>query len=71
MDALQYIQQIGSVVGVPASVFLAWVWFKVNNNERDIKELKSESALLKQTLSDIKSDVSFIRGRLSKDNKDV
>lgn len=62
MDALTYLQNVGSVLGVPAAVFVAWIWFKVNSNEKDIKELKSESALLKQTLSDIKSDVSFLRG---------
>lgn len=70
MDVLQYIQQLGAAVGLPAALFVAWIWFKVNNNEKDIKDLKNESALLKQTLSDIKSDVSYIRGRLSRDNND-
>lgn len=63
MEAMTYLQEIGSALGVPAAVFVAWIWFKVKSNENDIKELKSESALLKQTLSDIRADVSYLRGK--------
>lgn len=55
---------VGSVVGTPAAVFLFWMYNKVKELSTKVKILEKEGSLMKQTLSDIRSDVSFIRGKL-------
>ena len=42
---------------------------KVMNNSESIIQFKSEQNALKQTLSDMRSDVSFIRGKMESINK--
>lgn len=55
---------VGSVVGTPAAIFLFWMYTKVKELSTKVKVLEKENSLIKQTLSDIRSDVSFIRGKL-------
>lgn len=55
---------VGSVVGTPAAIFLFWMYTKVKELSTKVKVLEVENSLMKQTLSDIRSDVSFIRGKL-------
>lgn len=55
---------VGSVVGTPAAIFLFWMYTKVKELSTKVKILEKENSLMKQTLSDIRSDVSFIRGKL-------
>lgn len=55
---------VGSVVGTPAAIFLFWMYTKVKELSTKVKVLEKENSLMKQTLSDIRSDVSFIRGKL-------
>jgi hypothetical protein len=55
---------VGSVVGTPAAIFLFWIYTKVKELSTKVKILEKENSLMKQTLSDIRSDVSFIRGKL-------
>lgn len=55
---------VGSVVGTPAAIFLFWMYTKVKELSAKVKILEQENSLMKQTLSDIRSDVSFIRGKL-------
>ncbi len=55
---------VGSVVGTPAAIFLFWMYSKVKELSTKVKILEKENSLMKQTLSDIRSDVSFIRGKL-------
>lgn len=70
MDAMQYIQEIGSVLGVPATIFLTMLWTKSKKNEDDIKEIKSEQSLLKDTLNGIRTDVSYLRGAFDEKAKE-
>ena len=42
---------------------------QVMNNSESIIQFKSEQNALKQTLSDMRSDVSFIRGKMESINK--
>lgn len=55
---------VGSVVGTPAAIFLFWMYTKVKELSTKVRILEKENSLMKQTLSDIRSDVSFIRGKL-------
>lgn len=55
---------VGNVVGTPAAIFLFWIYTKVKELSTKVKVLEKENSLIKQTLSDIRSDVSFIRGKL-------
>lgn len=55
---------VGSVVGTPAAIFLFWMYSKVKELSTKVKILEKENSLMKQTLSDIRSDVSFIRRKL-------
>lgn len=58
---------VGSAVGTPAAIALFWVIGKVRELGLKVKKLEDENALFKQTLSDIRSDVSYIRGKLEQD----
>lgn len=59
---------VGNVVGTPAAIALFWVIGKTRELSIKVKKLEDENATFKQTLSDIRSDVSFIRGKLEQDN---
>lgn len=55
---------IGSVLGTPAAVGCFWVFTKLKELSGKVLSLEKENYSLKQTLSDIRSDVSYIRGKL-------
>lgn len=55
---------VGSVVGTPAAIFLFWMYTKVKELSTKVKVLEEKNSLMDRTLSDIRSDVSFIRGKL-------
>lgn len=58
---------VGSVLGTPVALAFFWVVNKVKELSIKVKMLEKENAVFKQTLSDIRSDVSFIRGKLEKE----
>lgn len=58
---------VGGVLGTPAAIFLFWMYTKVNDLANKVKFLEQENRDSKKTLSDIRSDVSFIRGKLEND----
>lgn len=60
---------VGKVVGTPAAIALFWIIGKLRELSIKVKKLEDENATFKQTLSDIRSDVSFIRGKLEQDNQ--
>ena len=64
IDIGQVYTTVGQVVGTPAAVLLFWVVSKLRELQTKIKILEKENSVVKQTLSDIRADVSFIRGRL-------
>lgn len=55
---------VGGVLGTPAVIFLFWMYSKVNDLTNKVKFLEQENMESKQTLSDIRVDVSFIRGKM-------
>ena len=58
---------VGNVLGTPVALAFFWVVNKVKELNVKVKTLEQENAVFKQTLSDIRSDVSFIRGKLEKE----
>ena len=58
---------VGNVLGTPVALAFFWVVNKVKELNVKVQMLEKENAVFKQTLSDIRSDVSFIRGKLEKE----
>ena len=58
---------VGNVLGTPVALAFFWVVNKVKELNVKVEMLEKENAVFKQTLSDIRSDVSFIRGKLEKE----
>ena len=58
---------VGNVLGTPVALAFFWVINKVKELNMKVTMLEKENAVFKQTLSDIRSDVSFIRGKLEKE----
>ena len=58
---------VGNVLGTPVALAFFWVINKVKELNMKVDILEKENAVFKQTLSDIRSDVSFIRGKLEKE----
>lgn len=58
---------VGNVLGTPVALAFFWVINKVKELNMKVMMLEKENAVFKQTLSDIRSDVSFIRGKLEKE----
>ena len=58
---------VGNVLGTPVALAFFWVINKVKELNVKVQMLEKENAVFKQTLSDIRSDVSFIRGKLEKE----
>ncbi len=55
---------VGNVLGTPAALLCFWLVSKIKELSVKVKMLEKENSVFKQTLSDIRSDVSFIRGKL-------
>lgn len=55
---------VGGVLGTPAAIFLFWTYSKVKELANKVKFLEQENRKSEQTLSDIRVDVSFIRGKI-------
>lgn len=55
---------VGGVLGTPAAIFIFWLYSKMNELANKVKILEQENRDSKMTLSDIRADVSFIRGKM-------
>jgi hypothetical protein len=55
---------VGGVLGTPAAIFLFYMYSKMNDLSNKVKILEQENRDSKMTLSDIRADVSFIRGKM-------
>lgn len=80
MDFLNVMSGISNVVGVPCTLILAWLIFEVRNMKKRIEELekaretdrKEQDFKLSEIYSKLNtlvSDVSYIRGRMERDEK--
>lgn len=58
------VESIGKVLGYPAVILVMWLYSKVTELQHRVKELERDNDDSKKTLSDIRSDVSFIRGKM-------
>ena len=56
--------ELGSTLGVPALLIVFWLYIQVKDLNGKVKSLERDNELLKDTLSDIRSDVSYIKGKL-------
>lgn len=77
VDALN---TIGAAVGIPAALLIGWLFLQVRTNtkkidelekarESDRKEQDSKLSEIYNKLNTLVSDVSFIRGRLEREDK--
>lgn len=66
LDLASAYQAIGQVLGTPAVLLLFWVVSQIKELKAKIKILERENSSIKITIGDIRSDVSFIRGVLEK-----
>lgn len=75
---LEALSGISSVIGIPATVGLCWVYFRFKNTEARVSQLEKlveddkarraeELSKIYDKLNLLVSDVSFIKGRLFKD----
>ena len=56
--------ELGSTLGVPALLIVFWLYIQVKDLKGKVKSLERDNELLKNTLSDIRSDVSYIKRKL-------
>lgn len=61
--------KVGGVLGTPAAIFLFWMYSRMNDLANKVKFLEQENRESKQTLSDIRADVSFIRGKMEREEQ--
>jgi len=77
VDALN---TIGAAVGIPAALLIGWIFLQVRTNTKKIEELEkaresdrkeqdSKLSEIYNKLNTLVSDVSFIRGRLEREDK--
>ena len=55
---------IGNSLGVPVAIAFFWVVTRVKQLGAQMDMLNKENTLLKATLSDIRADVSYMRGKM-------
>lgn len=60
---------IGNTLGVPVSLAFFWIIGKIKELSTKVKILEKENSVFKQTLADIRADVSFIRGKMEGTDK--
>lgn len=66
MDKLKVFGDIGKVLGYPAMLLIFWLYIQVETLNKEMVEVKKESANMVVNLSNIRADVSYIRGVIEK-----
>lgn len=62
---------VGQVLGTPAALCLFWVISKIKELQAKVKILEKENASFKECLTNIRVDVSWMRGNMEgKESKD-
>lgn len=64
------VESIGKVLGYPAVVLVMWLYSQVKELRHRVDVLEHDNNDSKKTLADIRSDVSFIRGKMERRNMD-
>lgn len=77
MDVFSMLTQVGSVVGLPAALFLGWMYLSVKDLKKKVDELEAENkrkdgeldsklAALYDKINAISTDVAYIKGALER-----
>lgn len=77
MDVFSMLTQVGSVVGLPAALFLGWMYLSVKDLKKKVEELEAENkrkdgeldsklAALYDKINAISTDVAYIKGALER-----
>lgn len=77
---VEALNTIGAAVGIPAALLIGWLFLSVRSNtqriealekarEADRKEQDSKLSEIYTKLNTLVADVSFIRGRLEREDK--
>lgn len=77
---VEALNTIGAAVGIPAALLIGWLFLQVRTNTKKIEELEkaresdrkeqdSKLSEIYNKLNTLVSDVSFIRGRLEREDK--
>lgn len=62
---------IGSALGTPVALVVFWVVSKIKELQTEVKLLKKENAAVKEDITDIRVNVSWMRGNMEgKESKD-
>ena len=61
--------ELGSTLGVSATLIIFYLWLQVRDMKREIEYLKKTRDNMQDAMSRLCSDVAFIRGLLEKDEK--
>lgn len=55
---------IGSALGTPVALVVFWVVSKIKELQTEVKLLKKENAAVKEDITDIRVNVSWMRGNM-------
>ena len=75
---VEAINTIGAAVGIPAALLIGWLFVQVRANTKKIEELEkaretdrkdqdSKLSEIYSTLTNLATDIAFIRGRLERE----
>lgn len=56
---------LGGVLSGPTALCILYIFIKLRALEEQVKTLSQDSDTLRDTLNDIRSDVSYIKGKVS------
>lgn len=68
MDFVTVIESIGRAMGIPAALAAGWLYMSVRSLQSKVKDLENGYDTLRADLSQIKSDVAYIRGKMERRN---
>lgn len=64
LDLAGAYQAIGQVLGTPAVLLLFWVVTQIKELKTKVKILEKENAAIKEDITDIRVNVSWMRGKM-------
>lgn len=64
IDVTSVYTTIGSILGTPAALLMFWVVSKLKELQGKVKMLERENASIKECLTKIRVDVSWMRGNM-------
>lgn len=70
MGDMNYFLQLSGALGAPATIALVIMWTEIKHLKNKINRFESDNSKLIQLINDIRVDVSFIKGRYTKDTKE-